>query len=238
MTDGDLVFAVATRFEQNVVESGRSMLLQPALRKRSTVVSTGIGFSDCNALDELQNVACVVSTGFAAGLQPRLRPGALLVPESVIGGDTRATPLSSYWHGRIRRALDDHFDLVTGPLLHVTEIMSEPHAKDAAYRKYRAAGADMESLRIAEYCAERNLPFAALRVVLDPANAAMPESVVAVTDKGQPPRLLPLLLQLFRRPGDWSAFASMLGYTASARKSLRRAIELAAPAIADHADRP
>jgi hypothetical protein len=71
--------------------------------------------------------------------------------------------------------------------------------------------------------ARTGLPFAILRVVVDPAERAIPSSVLAaLTPNG---RLNPLVLigGLLRRPGEIGALRALARDNTAARASLRRA---------------
>jgi adenosylhomocysteine nucleosidase len=90
----------------------------------------------------------VISFGVAGGLDPSLKSGDVVVATEVMNGDAR-------WLAGLS--------------------LSEDQSSKAALRSETGAAAvDMESHIAAAYAAENDLPFAALRVISDPASRALP----------------------------------------------------------------
>src|SRR5258707_13233585 len=57
--------------------------------------------------------------------------------------------------------------------------------KAAAFGETGAVACDMESFHVAEVCAAHNLPFVAVRVIVDTAEDVLPRAVVAASRDGQ-----------------------------------------------------
>ncbi len=64
--------------------------------------------------------------------------------------------------------------MVRGGLAGVEQVIAATAAKAALWLKTGAAAVDMESHIAAAYAADAGLPFAALRVISDPASRALP----------------------------------------------------------------
>jgi adenosylhomocysteine nucleosidase len=116
----------------------------------------------------------VISFGVAGGLDPTLKSGDVVVATEVMAGDTRwlaGLPLNeemiaSVALGRRR--------VVRGGLAGVEQVIAARAVKAALHLETGAAAVDMESHIAAAYAAEAGLPFAALRVISDPASRALP----------------------------------------------------------------
>jgi adenosylhomocysteine nucleosidase len=116
----------------------------------------------------------VISFGVAGGLDPTLKSGDVVVATEVLAGDARwlaGLPLNeeliaSVGLGRRR--------IVRGRLAGAEQVIAGRHVKQALHSETGAAAVDMESHIAADYAAKAGLPFAALRVISDPASRALP----------------------------------------------------------------
>lgn len=116
----------------------------------------------------------VISFGVAGGLDPNLRSGDIVVATEVMAGEARwraglalnEEVISSFGLGRRR--------VVRGSLTGVEAAVAAQADKAALRQRTGAVAVDMESHIAASYAEETGLPFAALRVISDPANRALP----------------------------------------------------------------
>jgi adenosylhomocysteine nucleosidase len=116
----------------------------------------------------------VISFGVAGGLDPSLKSGDVVMATEVLAGDTRwladlvlneDIAASAGFEGR---------RIVRGRLAGAEQLIVARHHKEALHLETGAAAVDMESHIAAAYAAEAGLPFAAVRVVSDPAHRALP----------------------------------------------------------------
>jgi adenosylhomocysteine nucleosidase len=131
------------------------------------------------------SVRGVISFGVAGGLDPALNSGDVVVATEVMAGD------NSRWHaasalseeliagagfGRsgIGRSSVGRQRLIHGRLAGVEQVVTAQAGKAALRLRTGAAAVDMESHIAAAYAADAKLPFAALRVISDPATRALP----------------------------------------------------------------
>jgi adenosylhomocysteine nucleosidase len=127
----------------------------------------------------------VISFGVAGGLDPSLKSGDVVVATEVLAGDTR-------WLAGL--ALNEEFiagvalgrrRVVRGGLAGVEQVIAARAGKAALRSETGAAAVDMESHIAADYAARSGLPFAALRVIADPATRALPElAMTAIKPNG------------------------------------------------------
>jgi adenosylhomocysteine nucleosidase len=146
------------------------------------VITIGAGGSpsELRALLGGKAPACraVVSFGIAAGLDPALKPGAIVVGSGVLAADQRwqSDPtVLRLWADRLRHAGSQS---TMADIAGSETALLTPGDKSALRRATGAAAADMESHVAAEFATARGLPFAAIRVVCDPAERALPPLVI------------------------------------------------------------
>jgi adenosylhomocysteine nucleosidase len=116
----------------------------------------------------------VISFGVAGGLDPSLKSGDVVVATEVMAGDARWLASLSLSEQQIAGIALGRRRVVRGSLAGVEEVVALQSCKAALRSETGAAAVDMESHIAAAYAAEHDLPFAALRVISDPASRALP----------------------------------------------------------------
>jgi hopanoid-associated phosphorylase len=116
----------------------------------------------------------VISFGVAGGLDPSLRSGDIVVATEVMSGDTRWLAGLSLSEQQIASIALGRRRVVRGGLAGVEEVVAAQSSKAALRSETGAAAVDMESHIAAAYASENDLPFAALRVISDPASRSLP----------------------------------------------------------------
>ena len=114
----------------------------------------------------------------------------------------------------------------------VAAVVATAAAKAALFSTSGARAVDMESAAIAEAARRRGLPFIAVRVIIDRAGDAMPDSFVAAFDANGDFSVWRLLGQLLRAPGELGAVLRLAGIFHQANRAL------AAVAASDALARP
>jgi adenosylhomocysteine nucleosidase len=150
----------------------------------------------------------VISFGVAGGLDPSLKSGDVVVATEVLAGDTRwlaGLPLNeemiaSVALGRRR--------VVRGGLAGVEQVIAAQALKTALHLATGAAAVDMESHIAAAYAAKAGLPFAALRVISDPASRALPALVMSALKPNGDVDLRKILRGVARNPLTLRALVS------------------------------
>lgn len=123
------------------------------------------------------NCRAVISIGIAGGLDPSLVPGDVIVATGVAASDRRHTASSFVAHRLAARLSDHPKQVIMGDVAGVDSAVVSPGAKRALRSVTGALVADMESHVAAAFAARHGLPFAAVRVVCDPAHRALPDLV-------------------------------------------------------------
>jgi adenosylhomocysteine nucleosidase len=128
-------------------------------------------------------VGALVSWGFAAGLDPALAAGTLIISQQLEPAlpATPAAPDSSLWAERLAARLRDRVPLLRGTIAcpnHVVRTAEEKRALGAS----GAVAADMESAAVAAAAADAGIPWLALRVLVDTVDIIVPESVAVAID--------------------------------------------------------
>lgn len=116
----------------------------------------------------------VVSFGVAGGLDPSLKSGDVVVATEVVAGDARWLAGLSLSEEQIASIALGRRRVVRGGLAGAEEVIAGQSSKAALRSETGALAVDMESHIAAAYAAEAGLPFAALRVISDPASRALP----------------------------------------------------------------
>ncbi len=182
------------------------------------VLHTGVGEKICRQrigpfLDS-QPFDFVISSGFAGGVEPSLGVGDLLLADNFSDPALLA---------RARCLLTGH----VARLATVDRIVETVAERDQFAHAHGAAAVDMETQWIADACAERKIPFLALRVISDTAAAPFPAPPRVLFDlerqRTSPRRLLGYLLRHPAAIGRLIRFARQIS---TARANLASALDL------------
>jgi hypothetical protein len=158
----------------------RSWLASRDVGARPVVEVCGIGAEGARvaALRLVDRGAdALASWGMAAGLDPSLAPGVVVIPDRVIGLRAHDYTPDIPWRRRLLDRLGDAVTICGDPLANAPAILDTADAKATIFERTGAAAADMESAAVAEVAVEHELPLLVIRVVLDPAAVTLPGSL-------------------------------------------------------------
>lgn len=141
-----------------------------------------------------RGASALISFGFCGGLDPALRPGALVIARGVLSGGRRYAADAG---------LSDALGGCSAELL----LAGESAATDRASKQHfwAATGAvaiDLESGAVAELARREKMPFAVLRAVCDPAEARLPPAALAALDARGGVSAWAITRSLLREPGQ------------------------------------
>jgi adenosylhomocysteine nucleosidase len=142
-----------------------------ARRAAAIAVACGGDFSSLKEmLESTTAFDAVISFGIAAGIAPDLKTGACIVASEVVDGGERFAA-DARWRARMLEKLPA---ATGGTIAGANVLLATREAKAELHRATGSVAADMESHVAARFAAARKLPFAALRVVSDPAESGLP----------------------------------------------------------------
>lgn len=117
----------------------------------------------------------IVSFGIAGGLNPALRSGDIVIASEIVAAEKRWATASAFTEMLISLPVKGRRSVVNGVLAGVEEVVLGQVGKAALRSTTGADAVDMESHIAARYAENHGLPFAALRVISDPAHRALPQ---------------------------------------------------------------
>ena len=155
----------------------------------------------------------VVSFGVAGGLDPSLKTGDVVVATEVMAGDTRfladmALNEEMIASAALKRSRMRRRRVVRGGLAGVERVVAASSCKAALHSETGAAAVDMESHIAAAYAASAGIPFAALRVISDPAHRALPELAQSAIKPNGDIDVRTIVRGVVRNPGTLGALVS------------------------------
>ena len=162
--------------------------------------------------------SAILSFGTAGGLAAHLVPGDWVVAEAIMANAGRWT-VDFAWSARLLQKLPH---ATHAPIAGVDVPLADAAAKQAWHDRTGAAAVDMESHIAARLAAAHGLPFAACRVIVDPADRMLPPAALVAmrTDGGVD--VAAVLRSLASHPGQLPALLRLALDARSARAALLR----------------
>ena len=148
----------------------------------------------CEILYEYE-VDALLSFGVAAALDNNLVPGDLVIPE-MIYSNGRKLPVTLEWRERVAELLPSYLTVVGGTLAATEAPLFTRQEKIKLGEETGACAADMETAIVSEFAARADLPFIAIRAIVDPIDFSPPPAlmdVVYADGTTDIVRLIPLL---------------------------------------------
>jgi adenosylhomocysteine nucleosidase len=204
-----------------------------SLADGTLLVVSGIGGSAaaCGARALIDaGATALISWGMAGGLDPAFAAGTIFLPSEVISRDGTTVMTARYWRERLSAAVAAHHPVACGKLLTSPHALGSIADKAAAFRETGAAAVDMESLAVAEVAGSHELPFIAVRVIVDTAADILPRAVMAAGRSAGNLQLGRLIASLVVAPGDVAALIRLVPRYRAASRSLGAVARAGTPA--------
>lgn len=161
----------------------------------------------------------LVSWGMAGGLDPDLQAGSICMPSAVVSRDGVHFPTAELWRNALMAAIATRCHVVGGKLLTSAVAIGDVAGKAAAFRETGAVAVDMESLAVAQIAVACEVPFVAVRAIVDTAGDTLPQAVMAASSDG-PVRISRLVLGIARSPLQIAALLRLAHRYRSATRAL------------------
>lgn len=140
----------------------------------------------------------IISFGIAGGLRADLKSGTCVVGTSVVHGG-RSYLAGAAWTKRIAGCLPD---AELGAIAGCQNVVANPAAKKLLFDETGAIAADMESHVAARIAADRQVPFAVLRVIADPAHQRLPPAAIHGLKPDGSPDIIAVIKSLRSEPSQ------------------------------------
>lgn len=161
-----------------------------------------------------ENIDCLISWGTAGALIDEVHTGDLILPEYIHAESGEINKTDSVCHCNLKNKLGSGIATVhTGTLAETRSVLENPEQKTDLHRKTGAIVADMESAAIMRVAQNNNLPFIAVRTVVDESHAVIPAELIKHIDIFGTPDIPGLITEFFYRPrlirNSYSLFRAM-----------------------------
>ena len=165
-----------------------------------------------------RGAAGLLSFGTAGGLRPGLSAGTVVIASEILGPAGEVLEVDEDWAARLAAEPRPGPETVIAPIAGTDSPLAGVAAKAALAASSGAAAVDMESHAVARIAAAAGLPVAAVRVIADPADRALPSSLLSAFSTEGGPRASQLLMESLWRPAD---FLALVGLARDYRRALR-----------------
>ncbi len=171
----------------------------------------------------------LVSIGFCGALDAAITTGSIVLPNRIVTADDERFDTDAAWVAAVAGKMTD-FPLVTqGAIYCAAETIETQAGKQATHTQCGACAVDMESAGIAQAATRFDIPFIAIRVVLDEAADTLPEATRDAVHSDGNLNVKGLLRGLASRPGDIGGLIRLAGKSGKAQKQLKAVCEALLP---------
>lgn len=167
-----------------------------------------------------KGATALLSWGSAGGLSPKLFPGSLILPKTIIASNRSVYHVDTSWHESLCNRLKGQVDLHTEPLAESSTVVRTPAEKAILSQQTGAIGVDMESAAVAAVAREEGVPFMAVRAVADAMDTTIPKSTLNAFDEFGRLNFLKLIQGFVQHPTELFALLRIGRDYQAAQKTL------------------
>ena len=141
---------------------------------------SGAGANNARTASELlitQGATRLISWGCAAALSETLKPGDLVLANTLIDAEGIQIDAHPVWHSYTKNTLSTALEVHAGNLAESHSIVATGKDKKHLHTQTGAVALDMESIAIAKVARQHNLPFLAIRAIADPVDMDLPKAI-------------------------------------------------------------
>jgi hopanoid-associated phosphorylase len=184
------------------------------------VVCRGTEHALKHAVDQAAKMGArrIISFGVAGGLASHLRPGDTIVASSIFDGLTQRST-DRVWSQTILKLIPG---ALHAPIVGVDTAITDPAAKRRIYLETGAAAVDMESHLVSRLGSAHELKFAAVRVVVDPADRLVPQAALAGMRPDGSTSVTEIMRGLISQPSQLPGLLQVARNAYTARTALSR----------------
>jgi adenosylhomocysteine nucleosidase len=164
----------------------------------------------------------VVSWGLCGALDPRFRPGDLILGAEVVSGEGAVRADEAVTSSLARRLSSAGARVAVERLAASDAPVLSAAAKAELRRATGAACVDMESLIAGEFALKQQVPFAILRAVADPAERDLPTLVLRAVDSDGAVDTTAVVGALIRSPSQFAGLRALAADSRAAFQALKR----------------
>ncbi len=165
----------------------------------------------------------LVSFGICGGLDPELRPGDLVLADTVLTGDGARHPTSAEQRPVLEARLSGlSLRIAAGALLCQDRPLAGAADKGARFAATGALAVDMESFGVARAAQAAGLPFLVVRAIADPAERSLPRAALKAIGPDGRLKLFSALAAMYLRPWESPALVRLAYETRLAFDTLEK----------------
>jgi adenosylhomocysteine nucleosidase len=141
---------------------------------------SGAGANNARTASELliaQGATRLISWGCAAALSETLKPGDLVLADTLVDAEGAPISIAPEWHDYAKNLLSTTLKVHTGSLVESLSIVATSQDKKQLRSQTGAIALDMESIAIAKVALQHQLPFLAIRTIADPVSMDLPKAI-------------------------------------------------------------